>query len=93
MRRMFKADNRPSSRLQQQAIGQCAMQQMHRRWSPDVQKLTAHHFGDHSARSAMIGSTREARRAGSQHAIITAMPSTMAALMHASRFGAGISAH
>src|SRR5439155_15841685 len=47
----------------------------------------------HSARRAITGSTRAARRAGSQHAIITAMPSTIAAEMHAIRFGAGISAH
>src|SRR4051812_17596979 len=51
----------------------------------------SHHF--HSARSAITGSTRAARRAGSQHAIITAMPSTIAAEIHAIRFGAGISAH
>ena len=48
---------------------------------------------DHSARRAITGSTRAALRAGSQHAIITAMPSTIAAQMHAIRFGAGISAH
>ncbi len=47
----------------------------------------------HSARRAITGSTRAALRAGSQHAIITAMPSTIAAQMHAIRFGAGISAH
>ena len=47
----------------------------------------------HSARSAITGSTRAARRAGNQHAIITAMPSTIAAQMHAIRSGLGISAH
>ena len=43
----------------------------------------------HSARRAITGSTRDALRAGSQQAIITAMPSTIAAQMHAIRLGAG----
>ena len=60
------------------------------RGARDPQKLS---YRFHSARSAITGSTRDARRAGSQHAIITAMPSTIAAQMHAMRFGAGISAH
>jgi len=44
---------------------------------------------DHSARNAITGSTRPARRAGNQHAIPAARQSTIAPKNHANMLGVG----
>src|SRR5207248_1867006 len=47
----------------------------------------------HSARSAITGSTRDARRAGSQQAMKAAPPSTRAVKTHETTVGAGMADH